>query len=132
MSEKERQAALQSLRERVEKADGPDRELDALITEAFEDERSLGRIYLESRRKGEYAPRGFLISYTASIDSAVALIERKFPGCEFEMTNIYGIARVSLPLNFSDTPYATATRLDGNLALALIAALLSALETRNG
>jgi hypothetical protein len=37
--------------------------------------------------------------YTTSLDAALALAERVLPGQEYEITTLYGVARVSLNLN---------------------------------
>jgi hypothetical protein len=59
---------LASLLERVEKAEGPDRELDAAIW----------RVLCWSNRD-TIIPRDALL--TASLDAALALVEEKLPGC---------------------------------------------------
>ena len=67
-------------------------------------------------------------SYTASIDAALALTGRLLPGVEYEITNLYGVAMASLPMNMSSVvDYQTERREDGIVPLAILAALLSAL-----
>jgi hypothetical protein len=140
---------LSALRERVEKAEGPDRELDAVIW--------LALIPGVTRRTTHVAhwqkpydidetrdETGRLINvphYTASIDAAVALIERKLPGCGWSITryenpNIWTpattyIADVTLPGKIGDGAMFDACS-NATPALALIAALLNALENANG
>ena len=72
-----------------------------------------------------------LPTFTASIDATVALIERVLPGAEFSLSNLYGIALAELPLNFTHTPWEVGRRTDGNLAIALLIALLRAKEAIN-
>lgn len=38
-------------------------------------------------------------AYTASVDAAIALAGRLFPGTEYEFTNLYNIVRVSIEMN---------------------------------
>ena len=57
---------ISELRERVEKATGPDRELDEALRVHF-----------------RYPPKPW--NYTASIDAALALVERVRPGCWYVM-----------------------------------------------
>ena len=72
---------------RLSKLDAPDREVDGEIWR-----------YLMS---GE--PRavlhGPIPKLTASVDAAIALAERLFPGTEYEFTNLYNIVRVTIELN---------------------------------
>ena len=85
---------MRDLIERVEKATGPDRELDIAIFEAAHPKGTLtGSGWLWTRR--EIAPAGlvwywldrkkltqpdFVENYTASIDAALALVEKVLPG----------------------------------------------------
>lgn len=69
---------------------------------------------------------------SASIDAVVALIERELPGAEFDLTNLYGVASATLPLNGGDQSYETGRNECGILACALLAAFLRALEARAG
>lgn len=70
---------LESLAERLDKATGPDRELDFDIATAIEPGVICLR-YNEDDRKNEPFTHW---EYTFSIDDACALCERIFPGCEY-------------------------------------------------
>ena len=123
---------LRALRERVEKAEGPDRELDADIFFALNPEIQELRPHFSAGQVAAIVPE-----LTASIDAAVALIERKLPGYGFEVLasdrDSYRAAvwpwissrgtraQIGHQHSYAKTP-----------ALALIAALLSALESTNG
>lgn len=92
---------------RLEAASGPDRELDADIW--LNTTEGATRVSTPVRSSTDAWPpyiidetrdaSGRLIivpSYTASLDASIALVERKLPGAELEMTNLYGVARVTL------------------------------------
>ncbi len=104
---------LKALIERVERATGPDREIDARVWCAVQG-------YEFSAMKNEhsfkYAPyrdalRASLLwghqlvkgeHYTSSLDAVIALIEQQMPGAEWSLTNLYGTAWAELPLNGGD------------------------------
>ena len=124
-------SALKELLERVEKAEGPDRELDGAIADALGlAPDNLTRV---SATYYEYTPdpdKGWWEAgrYTASIDAAVALVEKKLPGCALAI----GTMKFIQP----GVPWATIWTTGGDPkwnadaktpALALIAALLKAL-----
>ncbi len=104
-------SSLSHLIERLEKATGPDRELDASINlEVF------SQIALPD------APQ-----YTSSIDAAMTLVPE---GMEKDFTDLYGVARVSVGINANPGPF-YGTHEGGSLAIALcIAALKAQLSTR--
>ncbi len=70
---------------------------------------------------------------TRSIDTALSWADRTLPGQEYEITTIYGVARVALNLNHGDQsgPYYGHNDC-GNVALALCAAILRASEQERG
>lgn len=77
---------LQSLLERVEKAAGPDREIDAAAFQGFDPDFPEGALQMHA---GFIDPANFATGpytsvkaprYTASIDAALALVERVLPG----------------------------------------------------
>lgn len=70
---------------------------------------------------------GALPDWSTSIDAAVALVERVSPGAEYEISTIYHVAHVSLPLNDGDR-CANVRRADMNVPLAILAALLRSIE----
>jgi len=137
-------SSLTELRERVERATGPDRELDIEIAGALFElsrltkklQRSLGfrpgsvepQIIIRDRFAG--ADTEPIPYYTASIDAALALVERKLPGAEYDITTLYGVAHVDLPLNYSDQSSECGRRADGSVPLAILTALLRALESQ--
>lgn len=92
---------------RLSKLDAPDREVDWEIQQFFMGEWLQKNGY---RREGDhyrtFTPplSGTEICsgpehYTASVDAAIALAERVFPGTEYEFTNLYNIVRVTIEMN---------------------------------
>ena len=135
MAESKMPASLTSLIERIEAATGPDRRLDALIDCAirFPDLRPARPDDHEKHHRGFppgqgdiWCPTGFLMarSYTRSVDDVLTLLP---DGLEFEFTNLYGVAAVGIGLNTESPCYAR--REDGNITLALLAAILRARQT---
>lgn len=63
-------------------------------------------------------------------DAALALVERMFPGAEYEITTLYGVARVSLPLN--DNVYGPSYGNDetGNVPLSILRTIVAALISK--
>ena len=115
-------ADLQALLERVEKAEGPDRELDDAID----------KWKLDTLLTRDTSARFALICppYTASIDAAVALVEKMLPGWK------WCVQREIHPDNWffayvfivnEGTSFADHRGMAHGPALALIAALLRAL-----
>lgn len=86
--------SLHELLERVKAASGPDREIDMAIAREFD----LFETLMGDRR----FVRPFY--FTASIDAAVALIERVLPGCRVELLiSEDGSGHVTLRLGSEDT-----------------------------
>jgi hypothetical protein len=133
---------MKELIERLEKATGPDRGIDCLITAALFDPLVMTN---PGNHKGEGVERkplsaviadGFPVSadlasivgspaYTASIDAALSLLE---DGWEYSISTLYGLADVELPLNDTTVNPIHVRRLDGNVTLALVEAALRARE----
>jgi hypothetical protein len=93
--------------ERLGTATGPDREIETEIwlmttegaTRKSTTVKSSGNKWppyiIDETRDGT----GRLVTvpaFTASIHEAIALVERMLPGSELEMTNLYGVARVTI------------------------------------
>lgn len=88
---------LQTLLSRVEKATGPDRELDALIDITLFGGEMIWKqanytmeMYPVSRRASANHVGGLAIEHvplvTASVDAALAFAERVLPGCHIDMS----------------------------------------------
>lgn len=117
---------LSSLIERLEKAEGPNRVLDATICWALGHEPWAGEkeetlpFFMEGSKIDKLTP-----AYTASIDAAVSLAERVLPGHQVNVTKFTStIARASigngwLAASNHKTP-----------ALALVLSTLRALQSR--
>lgn len=113
--------------ERVERAMGPDRELDLRISMALRPEwwtQFRGQVLSDERLRGILASNennGWEERYTASVDVAVALIEAKLPGRMWRLAvgqdRAYAEIYPNEDFGRADTP-----------ALALILALLRALS----
>ena len=120
---------IAALLERVRAAKGPDYEIDCEIAQALEFETTFseddGSCFVR------FQPGALIMlpvpSYTASVDAALALVERKLPGAEMK-----------LQINGPDRDWQTAcvrvsplTMLCGEcptLPLAIVSALLQALK----
>lgn len=103
--------ALRELRARVEKCSGPDREIDGALAAAFE--------------PGVYDVWPHLTpEFTASIDAALALVERCLPGQTWSILNC-AMRRVSE--NHSRLVKGISAQ---EICLAAIGCLLSALEAQ--
>ena len=127
-------ADLLVLADRVEKLTGPDRDLEAEIwlactPGATRDKwsyihKATGRECTVDETRDKF---GHLVSvprFMESIDATLTLIPE---GMEFEFTNLYGVAAVGMGLNTESPCYAR--REDGNITLALLAAILRARQT---
>ncbi len=126
--------SLTSLIERIEAATGGDRELDAEIwlactPGATRDKwsyihKATGRECTVDETRDVTDRLIIVPSFTASLDAVLTLLPE---GLEFEFTNLYGVAAVGMGLNTESPCYAR--REDGNLTLALLAAILRARQT---
>lgn len=133
---------LDDLIERVEKATGADRALDgAIYWHLLEENRTERELWWVELQFQTGAVNGdWRAPYTASLDAALALVERKLPGC------VWGISRfrrahgaivyhVELFNIDGDAPHAADDhfRAEGiTPALAVILALLRALKSSEG
>lgn len=122
-------AKLEALLERVEKATGPDRELDAMAFQGFDPHFPEGAMQMHA---GFIDPANFATgpytsvkapAYTASIDAALALVERVLPEHDWILQHTNGGLTIACQLGpnkdrlgWGETP-----------ALAILAALLTAL-----
>jgi hypothetical protein len=72
---------LRALLARVENATGPDREIDKALFAVFDPERANRMTYVQYEG---YAPMWTAPAYTASLDAALALVERVLPNAYHE------------------------------------------------
>ncbi|EMG53115.1 hypothetical protein WYI_13792 [Ochrobactrum sp. CDB2] len=85
-----------TLIDRLSKLDGPDPLVDVLI----ENELGLAQFKRFEIGYGDSVyERHNVQPLTASVDAAIALAERLFPGTEYELTNLYNIVRVTIEMN---------------------------------
>lgn len=129
--------SITSLIERVEAATEGSRELDGDIAllvgwePTHERSSSLKLAYtypsFRERWKGDRRPfdNWNVPRYSTSIDAALTLLPL---GYEYDLTNIYGVARVSVGLNCEPGPFYGANEC-GSVPLALLAAILRARQT---
>jgi hypothetical protein len=140
--------SLTELREKVERATGTDREIDALIAVVLD-----GYFVLPAKFEGDGPRYGYIDTegaevipghagdmlvrkYTSSIDAALALAERKLPGWTWSVdihdrvegnANGWAWARLATPNSLDFTTHrATAP----TPPLAILSALLRALESQ--
>jgi len=121
--------SLTSLIERIEAATEPDRELDCAIFCATA-ESPFQNYYPDCvlASQGGFAARievAEIPYFTSSIDTALTLLPL---GYEYDLTNMYGVARVSVGLNCEPGPFYGANEC-GSMPLALLAAILRARQT---
>lgn len=103
-------AEIAELIERLEKATGPNRNIDAAIA-----------IWALETGMGINHANGHPKPYTASIDAALTLVPE---GAEIELTNLHAIARAAVGLNCDMPEFGE--HAGGSLALALCIAALKA------
>ncbi|WMT85615.1 hypothetical protein NO932_11815 [Pelagibacterium sp. 26DY04] len=115
-------AKLEALLERVEKATGPDRELDHLIHDQTVE--SIGsRMYNTKENGGSFIAADITAPlYTASIDASKALVNRKFPNWQLNIHDYGMMAEASIGSWISEPRSEAPTA-----PLAIIKALLKAL-----
>lgn len=127
-------ADLLVLADRVEKLTGPDCDLEAEIWLACTPGATRNKWSYVHKATGrectvdetrDVTDRLIIVpSFTASLDAVLTLLPE---GLEFEFTNLYGVAAVGMGLNTESPCYAR--REDGNLTLALLAAILRARQS---
>ena len=84
----------------LSKLDAPDREADREIAQLFNMPWDYSAEWIKKRDEaGNRFDVPVAFPYTASVDAAIALAERLFPGTEYEFTNLYNIVRVTIELN---------------------------------
>lgn len=130
---------LSALRERVEKAEGSDREIDREIYAVLfqSDVRASGDTIQVNDGPVLNLPRiEDTPELTASMDAAVGLIKSRLPQAKIHMHFSASISEVALTVSVegfsNDTLLAHYLRPDDQISLVAIAALLSALESTNG
>ena len=109
---------ISSLLSRVRAASGPDRELDADIWQAL-----CWKHHWREIAKGT--------PFTGSIDAAVALVERVLPGCSLTILRDWGGLNRCRIWTDDITPAPPYVGTASSLPLAILAALLSALEQKD-
>jgi hypothetical protein len=142
--------ALEKLVVRVENAAGPDRRLDALIHIALNpDEQAIvGHEPGRFPQKAIYGPTASFIPWleraarldveaiadtvkaahvTSSLDAAMSLLSK---GSEYDVTNLYGVARAHVGMNDEDGGH-HGEHLGGNVTIALLAAALRVLASQH-
>jgi hypothetical protein len=112
--------------ERVEKASGPSLDLDGRIWCALRDLEFImwdgaGCVYRGKDGIGHVAANN-VKPYSASLDAVMALMP---DGMEYDITNLYGVARVSVGINCDPGPFYGENEC-GNMPLALLSAILKA------
>lgn len=135
---------LSALIDKLRNALGPVREIDALIHIAaypdcgarmefsppryvrFED------VWMKNRadhlnHANNVADWWKVPSYTASVDAAMSLARHILPGMEHELTDLYGVARVTL--HHDAGPFYGSSEIN-SLPIAICLAALSALQSR--
>lgn len=100
-----------TLIDRLSKLVAPDREVDAEICIALQYVTAKGATDIRRDTDEEFKDEWLDFEVdgelwtektpelTASVDAAIALAERVFPGTEYEFTNLYNIVRVTIELN---------------------------------
>lgn len=123
---------FEELVERLEKATGPDRELDRDILRYVSGRVVRDETFIYGPKHGKreietvypfrlacwFAPR-----FTASIATALSASE---PGWEYSISTLYGIAEVEIPLNDSHVTPVRVRREHGNVPVALCEAIMKA------
>lgn len=109
---------LRELLERVEKATGPNTEIEVELIQRF-----------ISAKEGDLHRRYTIAVYgfTSSIDAAIALVERVRPGWAWNVGNVGEEDRPSVALTVPFEPYQDFVAHGATPALAVIAALLRSL-----
>lgn len=131
--------ALRELRARVERCTGADRELDAALIPLHSPdghlwfpEWSSGNVFIRRPDKGTAADYELLPHWTASIDDALALVERK--RIEMKMSSDWTYALLARALVRSWNWWRNDADLSAawipKIPLAIISGLLSALEAQ--
>jgi len=115
----------------LENLKGPSREVDAEIAKAM-GWKSFTWEFAGRCGLTWYAPLNSVgrpqpPNYTGSIDAALTLVPE---GCEIELTNMYGVARAAVGLNYKDGPFYGDCE-TGGLPIALCIAALKAREVIN-
>jgi len=118
---------LRELIEKLEKLEAPSREVDLEIARHVLPDVICMRYNRETRTNEQFVHW----QYTASLDAAISLCERLFPGTEIDITNLYGVARAGINLNLDAGP-SYGEHWSGNLALAVLHATLRAKAQESG
>ena len=115
---------LRELLDRVQKATGPDREIDKALLWAVGRFSWRGMNYWSEA--GEMWPDRLSTFFTASIDAAVALVERVLPGWSLQMNLSEGLTHPCVVMGRSHPTNKTVAMEHFTLPLAILSAMLSA------
>ncbi len=120
---------ITTIKKALESATGPDRAIDRDIAEHIVGTKyrstSRGREWLDDSHGGLDTWSRHPTPYTGSIDAAIGLIEKLLPDAELEISNLYGVARVTLH-DVENSFHGSDPR--NRINTALLIALFSALE----
>lgn len=133
---------IAELIERLEKAEGSDREIDHAITDAFAyffpfqpDPYSwrtkVGDKYFDTERfgRGGSTSDRYVPKYTSSLDAALSLVERKLPGVHWSISNATVKPRANVWMPQPTRPIMGPYSSGATPALAVCLALLRSLST---
>lgn len=124
---------ITEIKKALENSTGPDRGIDRDIAEHIVGTKyrstQRGREWFDDSHGGVETWSRHPTPYTASIDAAIALMEKILPGAEIEISNLYGVARVTL--HDVDNSFHGSDPCN-RINTAFLVALLNALEAKAG
>jgi len=127
-------AALRDIIGQLEKASGPDYEIDCLIADAtgFDDQGLTRDVLGEPFGKTAlWKTERALPGWTSSLDACVALADRVLPGCVWNLVTDFGDYAGASVSTDDKTPIYTERRQGATLALAFLLAIFNALLAQN-
>ncbi len=127
---------MSDLIERLEKATGPDREIDAALVKALCPDALVSQYLASDEEPSVFHAQSLGISdrsdvprYTASLDAALTLVERALPGTEWAVSTLYGVNHAEVDMNGEEPVTA---RDAATPAIALCLATMKALSAARG